>query len=575
MAVHRLVGQIQGPSPVVLGHGLKRLRYQRGHPGLRIGPGEQIVDGLAGGVVVAEEEPRARGQRQRLRSGRRRQPGKPFAVLGLLDGAARIGLQRQGADPDPDQCLRVTVGQLTGRGGEQGPRLGDPAVEDQHPGDAGDDPGPGQVAWWHQFQCPAIDDDGQRGVRPADLGRRPGEKADGQPVARLRHLQHQRDQLGRRRGVVQPYSHRTVLKRREQCRRDTGGDRVADQIVAEAEPVVLLDQETRDDGLPDGVQHGHGLATGHLGQLGAGEPLSQRRTEQHRVPGTVGQPSQMPVHQVPDPTGKVRRGQPGAAVRDLHPAFLAPPPEQLDQQQRLRLDTRQRGRQVRLGFGTQHITDDVGDRGQIQGADVQPGRPVAREPVERGHHQRPRLLRAGGEQPQDPVSGQPIGEDGECRQRRRVGPLEIIDHQHHRRLQRRALDRLPHRPGHPETVAGRLAQGAGRLRVEQGGRAVQQEGQQRVQRSRAGEDVAPAAPDQEAPTFAEVGGFVQEAGLTHSGGAVDHHHAPAAGDQSVYSLAQHPLRRLTAAEDGCRPGRVEHCHDPGPAMVSDVDGVCQ
>jgi hypothetical protein len=212
-------------------------------------------------------------------------------------------------------------------------------------------------------------------------------------------------------------------------------DRLAEQVVGEAVGPQGADrcgQDVGPDGLLQQIAHGFGGRAGDSGEEGGGafrpghggrgDQLGTGRAEPGQAPpdGLADAKGDPGRHALSRPAGAAGLGrqQPGDLLDEERVA--AGPPAQVGDQGRFRPAAEHAGDQPgHLGLGQRRQGDDGGPGRQVgqQGRGRVVGRGV--EVAVGGEHQRP-----GGRQP--------AGQEVEQLQRRRVGPLEVLQDHHQR-----------------------------------------------------------------------------------------------------------------------------------------------
>ena len=161
--------------------------------------------------------------------------------------------------------------------------------------------------------------------------------------------------LDRRRSRCQQDVDRLAIERLGGGRRDGGTDRLANEIVLEAQRPVMLGEEACVDQLLDGREESGRGAIQHLGQIAKCKSPSQRSGHRCDCLGSLGEARQPFLHRLPDPVRKARFEKLGPPSFDPHQAFLPHARQQLDEDERTAFGSACDLENARLGFCLHHI----------------------------------------------------------------------------------------------------------------------------------------------------------------------------------------------------------------------------
>ena len=298
---------------------------------------------------------------------------------------------------------------------------------------------------------------GQRGPRPIAGHDRVAQGLV--RVAALRALEEVVRELGRvRLGIrrVDPFEHLPdpAVRPGAPAGRKLLVERIANEAVREPKPPADLGDLDDHVGGQSRVQDVERLVAGDPPEGEQGELAADDRCAHEQVGTGLGQVGQALRDHLPD--GRRDRGAPGVLEADQPPLGREQPDHLLDEQRvALGAVVDRRGQGLgRIDLGRER--EEAGDVVLGQPAQRQPPRGVV--PGELGQRRPQRVIAAQvdlavGTHDQDPRVRDRAGEELEEQQRRRVGRLEVVEHQHERRGAGRVAQKRRRRVEEPKPRA--------------------------------------------------------------------------------------------------------------------------
>ena len=218
------------------------------------------------------------------------------------------------------------------------------------------------------------------------------------------------------------------------------------------------------------------------------------------------------------------------------------------------------------------VGHDLGDVVLGQRPQGHPDRPGVGQRVPGAAQRHTRCAGAGGREPDDRQPGQADGQAPQRRQRRRVGPLEVVQAHQDRRPHRGPLQLRGQVLEQPVPLLGEVVQRGEARRVQRGPRAVEQGGEHRAH---VADLVAHGRSDRPHPHPALPGhgrGLAQQPGLARPGGALDKDRRVPSGGGTVEPGRDHGQLVTASAQPraphrpllDARRGRGAGGRDAGP-----------
>ena len=223
--------------------------------------------------------------------------------------------------------------------------------------------------------------------------------------------------------------------------------------------------------------------------------------------------------------------------------------QQLVQQERVAVGAGGEREQLRVGRRAQDVLRDRADGARLERREPQPAGPLGRELVGGAQQRHRRLTGAERHEPHDGMPRERRRERAEALDRPRVGPLEVVEHDEHRRGGRAALEQLLELLEQPVALLGnRLQVGAAQQRLG----PVEQRGEQRSHRDHGLPGARAAAAGGDAEPAGDPQRLVEQPRLAQPGGALDEQHAARAVARGAEDLPDEGGLAVAASQRGRR-----------------------
>ncbi len=221
--------------------------------------------------------------------------------------------------------------------------------------------------------------------------------------------------------------------------RDALANGLAGHVVPEGQAIAALDEDSAVNKLLHGLeQRGRGPVE-HVGQVSEREPATQRSSDRGCIASRSRDAPQALAHREADAVWKTRLQQPRATADNADQLFVSEARQELHEDQWAAMRALDEVEERVIRHGVNDILSHLGHCGVVQRADDDPFGPILVEMLDRAAKLRRALLSTECEDPSDWQVGEPRGQRAQGRCSPAIRPLQVIQRDQHRPVERGAL----------------------------------------------------------------------------------------------------------------------------------------